>query len=229
MSGTWQDGPTERRANGARADFSARLVACGPLIVALLVAPCGCDGPKKPSPGQLSGIASGSAWPYWPVAMRVHPLTRIVKRGEGTSREQVIVEARIEFFDRVNHTSKAIGQIRLEVRGVRSGSGSAKGQQPADTAPDATTQGATETLPDTQPATPIDPSLTPETTEDDVLGWEQDLSILETNRRFYDDVTRAYLFRLEVPADMVAAGGADLRVYFVGTDGSSLQATARVK
>ena len=51
-------------------------------------------------------------WPFWPVNMRLHPLTRLT-RDEQTG--QPIVECRLEFQDSDNQTSKAVGQLALQI------------------------------------------------------------------------------------------------------------------
>lgn len=46
--------------------------------------------------------------------MRIHPLTRIVAHRDN---DQHIIECRIEFFDRFDHSCKAVGQVRIDLRG----------------------------------------------------------------------------------------------------------------
>jgi hypothetical protein len=51
-------------------------------------------------------------WPFWPRRMRVHPLTRLAHEARtGT----LFIEARIEFQDEAGHTTKAVGQVRLDL------------------------------------------------------------------------------------------------------------------
>jgi hypothetical protein len=57
-------------------------------------------------------------WPYWPRRMRIHPLTQFA-----TNRDtgQLIIEARIEFFDEHGHTCKGVGQVLLDLHATGSG------------------------------------------------------------------------------------------------------------
>ncbi len=116
--------------------------------------------------------------------MRVHPLTRLTNTGPGGT---AIIECRLEFTDAEGQTSKAIGQLTLQV-------------YPDSFAP--TGRGALET-------------------------WNQDLRDLEINRRQYDDITRTYLFRLEVSQPLPA--GCEVRAFFLSTDGRRLNAEMRLR
>ncbi len=51
-------------------------------------------------------------WPFWPVKMRIHPLTRVVP-DEASSR--LVIEARIELRDQHNHTTKGYGEVRFDL------------------------------------------------------------------------------------------------------------------
>ena len=56
--------------------------------------------------------AGDPSWPFWPRTMRIHPLSQVVtdrKSGE------LIIEARVEFLDEHGHTSKALGQLRIDL------------------------------------------------------------------------------------------------------------------
>jgi hypothetical protein len=85
----------------------------------------------------------------------------------------VIIECRVEFNDADAQTTKAAGQLTLQVY------------------PDALTLTGTAAL---------------ET-------WNQDLRDLALNRRQYDDVTRTYLFRLQMNAALPP--NAELRAFFL--------------
>jgi hypothetical protein len=53
--------------------------------------------------------------------MRIHPLTRVVRDGpEG----RAIIEARIELFDHLDHTTKGCGELRIELVDASSGGSS---------------------------------------------------------------------------------------------------------
>jgi hypothetical protein len=57
--------------------------------------------------------------------------------------------------------------------------------------------------------------------------WNQDLRDLELNRRQYDDVTRTYLFRLQLTQPPPA--GSELRAYFLSSDGKRMNAEMRLR
>lgn len=51
-------------------------------------------------------------WPYWPDAVRVHPLSRLVLDDAG---KLVMIEGRIEFLDPEGDTTKAVGRLRIDL------------------------------------------------------------------------------------------------------------------
>ena len=53
-----------------------------------------------------------ASWPFWPVKMRIHPLTRVAMDGNS---QQLVIEARLEFLDADGHTTKAIGQVLFQL------------------------------------------------------------------------------------------------------------------
>ncbi len=58
--------------------------------------------------------AQTSDWPFWPERLRIHPLTRLaVDTGSGLS----IIEVRLEFLDPEGHTTKGVGQVRIDLAG----------------------------------------------------------------------------------------------------------------
>ena len=97
------------------------------LIAAALVvsALSGCGGASTPGWSETAESAthdSGTRWPFWPVQMRLHPLSRLVVEEDG----QILVEARLEFFEQDDNTTRAYGQVRLEVHdadGIRTSDG----------------------------------------------------------------------------------------------------------
>ena len=60
-----------------------------------------------------------------------------------------------------------------------------------------------------------------------ISSWSTDLGDLDVNRDHYDDVTRTYLFRLEVE-DVDVPDQPELRTYFTSRDGAHLQATYKL-
>ena len=82
------------------------------MALAVLAAPGGCASER---PGAASGEAAPS--PFQAVAMRAHPLTRLVRENGLPVR----IEAHAEFFDRWGHTVKAVGMLRFELEGVAVG------------------------------------------------------------------------------------------------------------
>lgn len=55
---------------------------------------------------------SNDPWPFRPSELRIHPLTRVVM-DEKTN--DPIIEVRIEFIDPNGHTTKGVGQIRIDL------------------------------------------------------------------------------------------------------------------
>ena len=131
------------------------------------------------------GDAQTSDWPFWPQALRIHPLTRLaVDAKSGRS----IIEVRLEFLDPEGHTTKGVGQVRIDLAAGGSG---------ADSSPP-------------------------------IATWNWDLRDRSVNRRFYDDVTRTYLFRLKVES-LELGPQPELRAYFLSASGPRLQATQTLR
>ncbi len=67
-----------------------------------------------PDPGGEAEVSGDdhAAWPFWPRRLRIHPLSQLV-----TDREsgRLLIEVRLEFFDRLGHTSKAVGQVLIDL------------------------------------------------------------------------------------------------------------------
>ena len=51
-------------------------------------------------------------WPFRPTRLRIHPLTQVIM-DEKTS--EPVIEVRIEFIDPYGHTTKGVGQIRVDL------------------------------------------------------------------------------------------------------------------
>jgi hypothetical protein len=72
---------------------------------------------KKPATKSFSG-SSTARWPFWPVRMRVHPLTRLVtatgKDGPSPANHWII-ETRVEFQDVDGLSTKACGQMTIQL------------------------------------------------------------------------------------------------------------------
>ena len=60
--------------------------------------------------------------------------------------------------------------------------------------------------------------------EKEIGSWAEDLTDLEQNQVFYDDVTGTYLFRLEIEG-MTVPDESELQVLFHSADGAMLQGT----
>lgn len=69
----------------------------------------GFDQPAAPSP---SSAVINARWPFWPVRMRLHPLTRLTTDQE---TGEPIIEARLEFRDQVGDMVKSVGQARFDL------------------------------------------------------------------------------------------------------------------
>lgn len=175
------------------------------LLSAMLTAMCcSCAAveeapPPHVYPGGVVPRGEVPVWPFWPVAMRFHPLTRLAtlersnvtgilgERRETREGEMVIVEARLEFFDTERHTSRALGQVRFELRDGAQGQAS-----------------------------------------DVIDAWNIDMRDLAINAQLFDPVTRTYFIRLELERASVPEH-ADLRAYFLGVDGAELRASHRLR
>ena len=123
-------------------------------------------------------------WPFWPMRMRLHPLSRLVTNPE---TGETVIEVRIELFDDTGDTVKGIGLVRINLHEIPLPEGG----------------GSVSEMP--------------------VATWNRDLRDLELNELHFDDVTRTYLFRLEVDEAQLPPA-AELRGYFASTDGRLLQA-----
>ncbi|MDY7110271.1 MAG: hypothetical protein SYC29_16705 [Planctomycetota bacterium] len=83
------------------------------LILLIACVAAGCAGPHGADRiGVDADTGEPVPWPYWPAGMRIHPLSRLVRDGESG---QTVIEARIEFVDRDGHTSRACGQLRIDL------------------------------------------------------------------------------------------------------------------
>ena len=87
----------------------------GLALVAGLAWLTGCAATEQPasSGANESRTAEQTRWPFWPTAMRLHPLSRLVT-GAGEDAETVI-EARLELLDREGHTTKGFGQVAIDL------------------------------------------------------------------------------------------------------------------
>ena len=97
------------------------------IIFGLVVGPIGLSGcaeqistqePLSNAPVSVGDEAieattpSNEPWPFRPTQLRVHPLTRAVMDAE---TNEPIIEVRIEFIDPNGHTTKGVGQIRIDL------------------------------------------------------------------------------------------------------------------
>lgn len=78
----------------------------------------GCE--PKPTHSAAANRHSDSlaSWPFWPTSLRVHPSTRLLTDPE---TGHLVVEARIEFLDPDRVTSKAVGELTLQLHAAQSG------------------------------------------------------------------------------------------------------------
>ena len=72
---------------------------------------CAPDGARTTGTN-VSGSEVIREWPFWPVAMRVHPASRLVLEQD---TGQAFIEARIEFTDAYDDTSKAVGVMKFDL------------------------------------------------------------------------------------------------------------------
>ena len=80
-------------------------------VLALVVLLTGCGTPAGPAAPPRTAQTGN---PFEAVALRAHPLSRIVREDNYPVR----LEAHVEFFDRWGHTVKALGELRFELSGV---------------------------------------------------------------------------------------------------------------
>ena len=77
------------------------------------------EGSNQPAiDGHGSTRANAAGWPFWPVKMRIHPLTRLLTQSTGAAggeADQWLVETRIEFTDRDGQPAKAVGQLVIQI------------------------------------------------------------------------------------------------------------------
>jgi hypothetical protein len=88
------------------------------LLLASALALVGCNAPEPIEPDPAAPLAATPEasiveWPYWPTAIRVHPLTRLAPRDEDP--EQLLIEARIELTDVDGHSSRGCGQLQIRM------------------------------------------------------------------------------------------------------------------
>jgi hypothetical protein len=85
-------------------------------FVPILLIICGVAGCAAPLSADRVGVDPETGepvpWPYWPTGMRIHPLSRLVTN---TDSGRTVIEVRIEFVDRDGHTSRACGQLRIDL------------------------------------------------------------------------------------------------------------------
>ena len=65
----------------------------------------------RPNPRLVGEVETGH-WPFWPNSLRIHPLTRLAV---DTQTGRAIIEVRLEFLDPQQHTTKGVGQVRIDL------------------------------------------------------------------------------------------------------------------
>ena len=136
-------------------------------------------GNRPPDPPSVVRPGGRAAWPFRPDDMRIHPLSQFVTdRRSG----ELLIEARVEFLDDYEHTTKGVGLLVFDLY---------------DAAPGADLSEPIQT-------------------------WENDLSDLTVNLEHYDDLTRTYLFRLEIDPAQIPPEP-ELRAYFHSSRGRRMQ------
>ena len=70
------------------------------------------DGQTLGSTRPLVGEVQTSQWPFWPTSLRIHPLTRLAVDPQ---TRKSIIEVRLEFLDPQQHTTKGVGQVRIDL------------------------------------------------------------------------------------------------------------------
>lgn len=88
----------------------AALTAMTPLAMLTGCEPAQGTAMREMETGADERLEAEGGWPFWPVEMRLHPLSRLVV-GPG----QRVLEARVEFTDEDDVTSRAYGQLRIDL------------------------------------------------------------------------------------------------------------------
>src|SRR5262245_39327489 len=96
-----------------------RLMLPMAMLALVIAAAAGCAthgdpiAPSGPGWSPPKGSRSASAgWPFWPTRIRVHPSTRVVKDAQ---TDRWLIETRIEFADSEGATTKAVGQLTIQL------------------------------------------------------------------------------------------------------------------
>jgi hypothetical protein len=95
--------------------YAGFVLRCVLPILILGMAAClnGCGGVDLKGGHPIEEVYRGaSAWPFVPVAMRVHPFTSIEYDQQDKA---VVLEARVELLDRLGDTTKGVGDFRFEL------------------------------------------------------------------------------------------------------------------
>lgn len=101
------------------------MVVAAARALALAVLLAGCGAPLRTTAPPRSAQTGN---PFEAVAVRAHPLSRLVREDNYPVR----LEAHVEFFDRWGHTVKALGELRFELSGVGVNRRPAPGRASAD-------------------------------------------------------------------------------------------------
>lgn len=62
--------------------------------------------------GNTTDITKMANWPFIPASAHIHPLSHFVTNDK---ENRVVINMRVEFFDRYNHNTKGLGLIRFEL------------------------------------------------------------------------------------------------------------------
>ena len=79
-------------------------------LLVLLSFGYGCNTTEEAIPETFT--QGEGVWPFWPMSMRFHPLTRLVIK---ENEVKCTLEARIEFKDLEEDISKALGQMNIKL------------------------------------------------------------------------------------------------------------------
>jgi hypothetical protein len=97
--------------NGRLPGVKWLVVLIGAAVISLPACEAVNGGIRHPTqPDMIDGEVI--AWPFRPVEMRIHPLTRMATEREGSASA---IEARIEFLDADRHTTRALGKLTLSL------------------------------------------------------------------------------------------------------------------
>lgn len=142
-------------------------------------------------------------WQIVPVRIRVYPSSHFTR-----DQDQLILEARIELFDEMGDSVKGAGIWHFELYAH---------EQTGELSPSGIVTSSTRR-----------PIAAPRASDELLYSWDVTMLSLDQNQRFYDPITRTYLFRLNLEDGSTSPTAVKVHIIFTRPDGKRLQATSIV-